>query len=585
MASPAQPLFRSKKKLSYQEADPDSSCEDLDSADRSSCLRTPQKAVEERARHHSLRSVDNVKPVPAEMCATNNDYNPECRSSGDVGKNEPAAKLPPRYESLCDQFASLVSSIRLLRLKGYAPTFANICSSVQVLTNKGFSRRHLAQLKSFMPEAIEIGTTLLHDEKSCCMKPQILIQLRPEALKLTGDKYLALSKVMRARVMAFVESKQEDAEIPEEILPETFREVQEACHDADVPESRINVNLDHGVNPSSSRPVDGSTIENVALPPLGSFLSRFKRRFTQKTPLPECEKTQLLSLTTAQEVSLSDGPNPQATSSTEDSPSNVQMDSLEPFSSQISSFASSIESTPTKASMLGKELDSTPLGDSKAGAKIKNDLYCSRKGLEVSETPTREPDSTPKRLMSSTPSLLTPKRARVTPESGSTLYTKGQRRVTRPKALNFLSPINSVEKENGKGRLSTDEEIVRTLSPTLLKSLDEKERKKMVENEAKAHNKMINCLPKLFDMIYVVFQAARCTVITKEELIYKIMAKDLDIVDRGEIEEQLKLLQEMIPDWISEKKFGGDFVFCICKKISDPESLRARLMMAGGADA
>ncbi|CAN6461541.1 unnamed protein product [Victoria cruziana] len=580
MASPAQSLFGSKKKLSYPEAGPDSSSKVLDSSDHSTCLRTPQKAAEGRARRVSLRFLDNAKSARDDHC------DPECRSSKKVGENESAAKLPEKYESLCERFSSLVSAVRLLRLKGHSATFANICASVQVLTNKEFSSRHLAKLKFLMPEAIEISKALLHDKKTCCMKPEILIQLKPEALNLNGDKYLALREALRARVLAFVESNREDAEIPE-TLPDIFRELHETCHDATVPESKFNGDPDHGVNLSSSRLDDGSTTENVSPPPLGTFLSRFKRRFTHKAPLPESKKTQLLSLTTIQEVSLSDWPcqitsASQANPSTEDLPCSVKMDFMEP---QISSFGSSIESTPTKASVLGKELLSTPLAYSKADAKIKNDLYCSKEGLEISETPTLQPDSTPAKLMSSTPSLFTPKRARRTPEGNPTLHTRGQRRATKPKALNFLSPIKSVEKGNGKRKLSADEEIVRTRPRKLQKTLEEKEKKMMVECEGNAHKKMINCLPRLFDMIYLIAQAAGCSVISKQELIYKIMTKDLGIVDRGKIEEQLKLLQQMIPDWISEKALGGDFVFCISKKISDPESLRARLMMAGEADA
>lgn len=55
----------------------------------------------------------------------------------------------------------------------------------------------------------------------------------------------------------------------------------------------------------------------------------------------------------------------------------------------------------------------------------------------------------------------------------------------------------------------------------------------MVEYEGNAHKKMINCLPRLFDMIYLIAQAAGCSVISKQELIYKIMTKDLGVVDRG----------------------------------------------------
>lgn len=44
---------------------------------------------------------------------------------------------------------------------------------------------------------------------------------------------------------------------------------------------------------------------------------------------------------------------------------------------------------------------------------------------------------------------------------------------------------------------------------------------------------MIACLPKLFNMIHFLFQSINQTVITKEELIHKIIANQCDIVDRS----------------------------------------------------
>jgi len=100
-------------------------------------------------------------------------------------------------------------------------------------------------------------------------------------------------------------------------------------------------------------------------------------------------------------------------------------------------------------------------------------------------------------------------------------------------------------------------------------------------------------VPKLFDMMRLLFQSIRRSVITKEELIHKIVAGNLDIVDRSkgllyfhhykennssvlcssnlisfpffpcaeEVEEQLKLLQELAPEYISEQLcLSGDIL-------------------------
>lgn len=52
------------------------------------------------------------------------------------------------------------------------------------------------------------------------------------------------------------------------------------------------------------------------------------------------------------------------------------------------------------------------------------------------------------------------------------------------------------------------------------------------------------------------------------------------MVDRREVEEQLRLLQELAPEWICEKSASsGDLLVCI-NKISIPEMVRARLAEA-----
>ena len=98
---------------------------------------------------------------------------------------------------------------------------------------------------------------------------------------------------------------------------------------------------------------------------------------------------------------------------------------------------------------------------------------------------------------------------------------------------------------------------------------------------------MIAGLPKLFDKIYFFFQSIRRSVVTKEELIQTLISQ-LDIVEKSkiilskskalsffyvklplnkfvtteEVEEQLRLLQELAPEWIYEKlAVSGDLLF------------------------
>ncbi|OAY72823.1 CDT1-like protein a, chloroplastic, partial [Ananas comosus] len=138
---------------------------------------------------------------------------------------------------------------------------------------------------------------------------------------------------------------------------------------------------------------------------------------------------------------------------------------------------------------------------------------------------------------------------------------KVPKRSARTKLFN--TPTKNVEarEEDEENRSSGNEDhddILGFLPKTLLQSIREKERKALEDKQAGAadivrRQKLIASLPSTFDMILLIYQSLNRTVMTKQELIYKIIASHSKIADRGEVEEQLKLLQELVPDWISEK--------------------------------
>ncbi|KAH9292498.1 hypothetical protein KI387_042315, partial [Taxus chinensis] len=79
---------------------------------------------------------------------------------------------------------------------------------------------------------------------------------------------------------------------------------------------------------------------------------------------------------------------------------------------------------------------------------------------------------------------------------------------------------------------------------------------------AKRRQQMLACLPKLFNMIRDIFRSIKRSVITRQELIHKIISNHCDVTDRSEVEEQLQLLQELVPDWISGRtSTSGDFLY------------------------
>nr|CAD1837129.1 unnamed protein product [Ananas comosus var. bracteatus] len=165
---------------------------------------------------------------------------------------------------------------------------------------------------------------------------------------------------------------------------------------------------------------------------------------------------------------------------------------------------------------------------------------------------------------------------------------KVPKRSARTKLFN--TPTKNVEarEEDEENRSSSNEDhddILGFLPKTLLQSIREKERKALEDKQAGAadivrRQKLIASLPSTFDMILLIYQSLNRTVMTKQELIYKIIASHSKIADRGEVEEQLKLLQELVPDWISEKTaLSGDLLCCV-NMIASADEIRQRLVEA-----
>jgi hypothetical protein len=77
-----------------------------------------------------------------------------------------------------------------------------------VTVHRRFTHSHLAQLKYIMPEAIVINKILLRDDTTCCMYPDLQVNLLVSAVenvvKQKGETaYLALRRVFRQRLVEF----------------------------------------------------------------------------------------------------------------------------------------------------------------------------------------------------------------------------------------------------------------------------------------------------------------------------------------------------------------------------------------------
>ncbi|XP_073144445.1 CDT1-like protein a, chloroplastic [Henckelia pumila] len=476
-------------------------------------------------------------------------------------------KLPEKYELLDNFFNSLDSSIRLLQLKRSATLFTNVRPQVETLTDRRFTHSHLAQMKFIMPDVIEIEKALRRDERTSCIKPDLRITLNVKAIgngsnaKSDSRNVQQLRKVFRARLVEFYKSYPEGDDVPEDELPEPFNRWKED----------YSRNLVCASVSSSTSETPGAELL-FGDPANASYRSlSFRRSFTPRDSTHCAENLE-------QEKS--------------DIDAHASVDSEPKFVESLSENASSAFSVifPSKFSSDGAAsahvtpsiLLDTPV---KSVNLAKNEDGSSTLGTPV------ELCSTPAQLICSTPILQPPKRCCKSPnDESSGSPSKLVRRPPPNRPLKFDTPTKSANANNTLSRstcrnLSASDEIFDILPEALLRSIQEKEKKALMErdpaiSQAKWRRQMIAGLPKLFNMIYFLFQSIRRSVLTQEELIQKIIAGNMDVVDRREVEEQLRLLQELAPEWIHEKlASSGDLLVCI-NKISSPETIRARLAEA-----
>ncbi|RLM79249.1 CDT1-like protein a, chloroplastic [Panicum miliaceum] len=187
-------------------------------------------------------------------------------------KRKAEVKLPESYEMLCEFFNCLESSTRLLRMKGSKASFPNICASIQHLSERRFTYSHLAQLKYVMPEAIVINKILLRDDTTCCMKPDLQVNLVVGAVesvkKQKGETaYSALRRIFRQRLVDFFRDHPEGDDIPEHELPHPFNRTR-----LSMPQAAPRV------VPEPASPIDASDVNGQQATMMSHMSQSFKRR-------------------------------------------------------------------------------------------------------------------------------------------------------------------------------------------------------------------------------------------------------------------------------------------------------------------
>ncbi|KAE8668810.1 putative Auxin-induced protein 5NG4 [Hibiscus syriacus] len=427
------------------------------------------------------------------------------------------------------------------------------------------------------------------------MKPDLHLSIILDAIDF-GDnsksetKNLNLRKVFRARLVDYSKAHPEGDEIPEEDLPEPFdrskqnlqmnassidtlTEKQTLAMQGEVVQEEVDPHpSNHTKFNSKLAPETLSGVVSDQQPVVASHVSRsFRKRFSLKTTSKAQEALQKCSDFQVPEI-YADGPASSGDTTFARTPSPTKILSKQTTSETHPK--NCLPATPVKELNPLKTADESPM-----------------KAVNVDSTPVKLA-STPARLMTATLTLQSQKRCYMSPDEVSvTSSSKLVRRPPRTRSLKFDTPlkeeklVGEVQEMAGKPADNDEDDVLSILPESLWHSIREKERKALEErdpaiSQAKRRQPMIACIPKLFNMIHYFFQSINQSVITKAELMHKLIAGHCDIADRGEVEEQLKLLQELAPEWIYEKMASaGDLLVCI-NKVASPESIRMRLQEA-----
>ncbi|KAI7735123.1 hypothetical protein M8C21_031639 [Ambrosia artemisiifolia] len=502
-------------------------------------LKTPEKVV---TRRQSLRSVNQIREAakllrkPDPKRSVSSDPIESESSSPDsteirIAKPNASGSLPEKYEILNKFFHSLTSSIRLLRLKGSMATFTNISRQVESLTDRSFGYGHLGQIKFIVPEAVEVKKILVREDRTSFMKPDLHISLNFGVVeidqKMSSDSgYLRLTKLFRSRLVKFCRSNLEGEEVPQDMLPEPFNQPSKSTYS-------------NAVLKADSVSVSDTTYPLFEQQPMAAshLPPSFKRRFSKQVPIENVETVGKETSVLIQEAKVDHG--------------SVKVDCVSDVLSPVK-WSAKLPETPIKGSDLGKE---TPL----------------------------KPVSTP---FTATPvqSARPPARCLMTPDEEPTMSPSKLTR--RPRMITFDTPVkNQTTPAKRVSVTDDDDDLSDILSHDLLASIRAKELKVLEEkspeiSQAKRRKQMVARLPKLFDTLLFYFQSTKRTVIKKPELVNMIVSNQLDIVDPREVDEQLRLLLELAPEWVYEKIAStGDLLFCV-NKISSTESIRKRLSEA-----
>ncbi|GKV13864.1 hypothetical protein SLEP1_g24829 [Rubroshorea leprosula] len=467
-------------------------------------------------------------------------------------------KITEKHRAIVDLFDGMTCSLRLLHLSKKLPIFRNVCAQVEVLKKRNFSYKDLSQIKYVLPEAIQIDKILVHDQKTLCMKPELKITLLFDVIEGHHEQsdFVALRQVFDARLTSFFAWHLEDCDIPEAILPEPFSQRSQTTSDNQESCNIVNKQLPDSIDESLSTSTESEMLlESSLLHP------SFNRFFSKEAVSTEAtEKSTLLISTSLNkedtEVAVLAELEEFPSSSSESVIVNDQDIEDQKLKESSDSWSRSTVNDPSIESM------NPPCSIS---------IVC-KSPIQVLTTS----DSS----MIETPGQVTPKK--LIPSTDDKPMNKDSQWKACNKSTKRSLDFTSVKGDKSTLSSTVDgsdyptaliDEITQTTESKSLISENN-----LICSPESPKNQKASCLADLVPLIHRIFQSVNRTSITREELVHKIIINNLDIVERGEVEEQIELLEKLAPDWICRNLApGGDILYNI-RKFSDLNSVQARLV-------
>ncbi|KAK9117806.1 hypothetical protein Scep_015899 [Stephania cephalantha] len=491
-------------------------------------------------------------------------------------------EVPKKYRILVEFLDRIDTAVKLLALRKKPPTFQNICNLVEVLSKRKLSCNNLAQIKYILPEAIKIEKIIVHNEKTLCMTPEMTVKIQLDAIEAHPHKsaYMSLRQVFCARLLHILKGHSEEYDIPAAMLPEPFnqkdpnvlsiplqvesRTISREGH-VDEQEQNPSIPVTRHLSPqlelSDSDTVnflkdvggiEASALKNEELVIPSSLSQSIRRHFSRNLNILEEEKTQLIAVPVPS-LPANDG-------------ADANQNTMNP---QQESHGLVLETTSMRSPVeliFGEQCHSAAACESSP-----------LKPVEVSH-----------KLMSETPAQQTPpKRSlaclsdKISSEADTTSQATAKRSlsfsVLQDDSSTSCATIDKSKQCDNEGlpsseNIFTEDSIISFSGISQMVGENQKPKKSTLQK-----HRQIASLDGLFSLTINIFKSVNRSLITKQELLQKIISDDLDIVDEREAEEQLALLEELIPDWICRKTISsGDTMYSI-RKESDAESIRSRL--------